>query len=194
MSFKAFLKIESADPKRFQGESQDKDHRNWIDILSFSMSINARVDPDNGMVTKSKSRMQEIKFQKTPDRSSSDLIQAVASNTELKRVLLHFVSIREGRVTYDVRWEFHDAKVVSFRTVAWRGDGAEGSSSAKHASQFDAPDIQSFTIAYKSVRHQVGSSLPGSSKSDSWSSAPAGAVSAGATALATHMLRLHQVG
>jgi len=200
MASKAFLKIESADPKQFQGESQDKDHRNWIDILSLSIEITAAKHAGDEKTTKPKSGRQEIKFQKSSDPSSSDLIQAIASGTELKRVLLHAVSTREDGGKHNVRWEFHDAKLVNFRRVAWRGDGADGFGSAKHASQKEGQDIDSFSIAYKSVSHQVGAPLPGSSQSDRWSTAGGGAsasngsVSVGAMALAMHMLRLHQVG
>src|SRR5262249_47201817 len=98
---------------------------------------------------------------------------------------------REGSRTDSVLWEFHDARVVSIRNVG-RSDLGEGGGSAKHRSSFDQQELESFSIVYKSVSHQVRSPLPGSSKSDSWSAAGAES-SAGATALAMHMLRMHQI-
>src|SRR5262245_36540105 len=171
MASKMFLKIESADPKQFQGDSQDKDHQGWIDILRYTFGV---IPSDLAP----KPPTYGIRFVKSSNQLSLDWYLADKSGTELKRVLFHDVSTTVDGGTHSAWFEFHDAWFDRF-IFAWQGE-----------------DILS--IGYKSVSHHVGSP-PASPKSGGksassraatgGSSASAGAVSAGATALAMHMWR-----
>jgi len=180
MAFQVFLKIESAVPNQFQGESQDPDHRNWIEIENFSMGV-----------TSPKSTIHQITFIKAVDRSSRALYPAMKKHAHFKRIVLHVVN-RDShqRVINSSWWEFHDAQAI--------GSTVGGS---KHSD--NVGPVETLSFVFKSVTH--GFRSPGKDVSNSADdrpvrrdeqadATPARRVSAGAVALATHMLRQHASG
>jgi type VI secretion system secreted protein Hcp len=105
----AFIKFDGVD-----GEAQDKDHKGWSDILSFSqvMHRSAGTDPTRprGAVV-----MEELVVVKELDKSTPKLAEALTRGQHFPKVEIHLTaSYTEGeRVTY-FAYELKNVQVTSY--------------------------------------------------------------------------------
>lgn len=178
---RAFLKIETKVANQFQGDSQDHNHRGWIDELDWWMEAPV----DRGSLRRGKSEFtdDEFSFVKPMDRSSVALFEAVES-VLLDRVVLH---ADNGEITSSMWCEFHDAVVVRSRkdpARPWRSR----MDPAVHCQWTFDKEIETFTMLFKSVDYHVGTPL----LRPAFGAAVARGITAGVTARAIHMLRHHQ--
>ena len=91
----AYLKFDGVD-----GESRDKDHKGWIDVLSVSQAAAPR-DAASGLPT-GKRQHKPITFTKPIDKASPILARALANGTHLTNVTLkqygHVTVLKSARV------------------------------------------------------------------------------------------------
>lgn len=87
-AFDAFLKIEGID-----GESADKDHKNEIDVLSFSFGVN---NPSSGTPSGGgggRATAEDFTFSHLIDKASPNLFLACATGKHINRATL---TLRKG--------------------------------------------------------------------------------------------------
>jgi type VI secretion system secreted protein Hcp len=94
----AFIKFDGID-----GEVQDKDHKGWSDILSFSQSLH---QPGAGATGQTRRRgdvqMDDVHVTKELDKASPKLAEAVCNGKVFPKVEIHVTAsyTDSGRVTY----------------------------------------------------------------------------------------------
>lgn len=97
-----FLKI-----KGVEGESKDKDHKNWIDLLSVSSDITR-----TGAARSATS--SDLTFTKTYDRSSPKLLEACAKGTHSEGVVL----VGPSSAGTPMRWKLEKVRITSYNLDA----------------------------------------------------------------------------
>ena len=106
----AYIKFDGVD-----GESQDKDHKAWSDLLSFSQAVH---QPGGGATGQSRRRgeviLDDIVCVKELDKSSPKLAESVMLGKVFPSILVNFTrDTDEGRVTY-YRYELKNVMVTSY--------------------------------------------------------------------------------
>lgn len=91
-----FIKFDGVD-----GESQDKDHRNWSDILSFILSINSPTSGESGRAS-GRVIFDNLVITREIDKSSPKIAEALATGKVFPKVVIHVTKTftDAGRVTY----------------------------------------------------------------------------------------------
>jgi len=105
-----FLKIESAKQGPIKGESQDQQHKDEIDIISWSWGMAAKTALSGGGAS-SKATLRELSLVKAVDSASTGLMSAMRNNDLIKKATLvvrkaggtpheYFkITIEKGRIT-----------------------------------------------------------------------------------------------
>ena len=106
----AYIKFDGVD-----GESQDKDHKAWSDLLSFSQAVH---QPGGGATGQSRRRgdviLDDIVIVRQLDKSSPKLAESVMLGKVFPSILVNFTrDTDEGRVTY-YRYELKNVMVTSY--------------------------------------------------------------------------------
>lgn len=107
----AYMKFDGID-----GESQDKDHKNWIDVMSVQQGI---TKPGAGETGAARRRgdtiLQDIYVTKLLDKSSPKLAEAVCKGKVFPKVEIHFTAsiTDKGRETY-FAYELKNVSVSSY--------------------------------------------------------------------------------
>jgi len=106
-----FIKIEDID-----GESTDKDHNSWIDVLSFNYG-HSRIVSDPGTGSTGGANFQDIVFVKDVDKSSPKIAEAVVSGKNIPLVEFELVTtFSDGsRATY-YQYELKNVLITSWST------------------------------------------------------------------------------
>jgi type VI secretion system secreted protein Hcp len=108
----AYIKFDGVD-----GECQDKDHKNWSDLMSFSQAIHK---PGGGGTGQTRRRgdvvLEDIVCVKELDKSSPKLAEAVCKGKVFPKVEIHLTAsyTDAGRVTY-YAYELKNVQVVSYQ-------------------------------------------------------------------------------
>lgn len=108
----AFIKFDGVD-----GECQDKDHKNWSDLASFSQSLHK---PGGGATGSTRRRgdvvLDDLVCVKELDKSSPKLAEAVAKGKVFVKVEIHLTAsyTDSGRVTY-YSYELKNVLVTSYQ-------------------------------------------------------------------------------
>jgi type VI secretion system secreted protein Hcp len=107
----AFIKFDGV-----EGECNDKDHKGWSDILSFSQGM---VQPGGGATGQTRRRgdvvMQDISIAKELDKASPKLAESVCNGKVFPKVEIHLTAsyTDAGRVTY-YAYELKNVLVTSY--------------------------------------------------------------------------------
>ena len=107
----AFIKFDGVD-----GEAQDKDHKAWSDILSFSQGVSK---PGGGATGPTRRRgdvvLDDIQVVKELDKASPKLAEAVCKGKVFPKVEIHVTAsyTDAGRVTY-YAYELTNAQVLNY--------------------------------------------------------------------------------
>lgn len=107
----AYIKFDGVD-----GESEDKDHKKWSDLLSFSQSLHK---PGGGATGAARRRgdvvLEDIQVTKQLDKSSPKIAEAVCKGKVFPKVEIEVTaSITDsGRVTY-YKYELKNVSVTSY--------------------------------------------------------------------------------
>ena len=114
----AYIKFEGVD-----GEAQDKDHKGWSDLLSFSQGLSR---PGGGTTGATRRRgdvvVEDIQCAKELDKASPKLAESVCKGKVFPKVEIHATAsyTDAGRVTY-YAYELKNALVTSYNV----GGGSE---------------------------------------------------------------------
>ncbi len=109
-----------------EGESTDKNHEKWINILSISQSIMRPISIGAaGSTTKGSVSCGEISVVKEVDKSTPKLIGAVCKGTKFAEVTIDLTTDTGAgeRLTY-LQWKLKNAYVSAYNV----GGGASGGS------------------------------------------------------------------
>lgn len=107
----AYIKFDGVD-----GEAQDKDHKQWSDLLSFSQGMS---QPGGGATGPTRRRgdvvVDDLVCQKELDKSSPKIAEAVCNGKIFPKVEIHLTASTtdEGRVTY-YAYELKNSMVTSY--------------------------------------------------------------------------------
>ena len=82
-----FLLVKGAKAGLIKGESLDQDHKDEIDVLSWSWGMQARSSLGGGGAT-GKSGMQDLKIIKRVDSASTALMAALRTNEPIQKAVL----------------------------------------------------------------------------------------------------------
>lgn len=78
-----------------KGESIDKDHKDWIDVISYSQVLEQRINNassgSTGRRAQGQAQWEEMKISKQQDKSSPFLAHLCASGNYIKKAELHLV-------------------------------------------------------------------------------------------------------
>ncbi len=112
-----FIKFDGVD-----GEAQDRDHKDWINLLSFSQG---QFIPQTGAAGSARSRavcvFDDIVLTKELDKSSPKLAEAVCKGQVFPKVIIHLTSASlEGQVYY--AYELKNVLVTSYRITGSTAD------------------------------------------------------------------------
>ena len=98
MPFDAFIKIDT-----IPGESTDDKHKDWIEVLSFSMGVSQAKSGSAstaGGATSQRADFQDFSFVKALDKSSPKLGLACADGTHIKEIKLELCRAGGDKVKY----------------------------------------------------------------------------------------------
>jgi len=106
----AYIKFDGID-----GEAQDKDHKNWSDLASFSQAIHKPGSGTGATRRRGDVVLEDIVCVKELDKSSPKLAEAVCKGRVFPKVEIHVTAsyTDSGRVTY-YAYELKNVQVVSY--------------------------------------------------------------------------------
>ncbi len=123
----AYIKFDGVD-----GEAQDKDHKNWSDLLSFGQGM---VQPGGGSTGPTRRRgdviVEDFSCVKELDKASPKIAESVCNGKIYPKVEIHVTASTtdEGRKTY-YAYELKNVMVTSYNI------GGEGQSEAVPTENF----------------------------------------------------------
>lgn len=102
----AYLKFDGVD-----GESKDKSHESWSNIMSFSQSISRDTSATSGSArARSSAVFHDFVVEKTLDKSSPKLAEAIAKGQVFPKVEIHLAA---GQTTY-LKYELQNVMITSY--------------------------------------------------------------------------------
>lgn len=115
-----FIKFDGID-----GECQDKDHKSWIDVLSFSWGLHKAGSGATGQTRRrGVVTVEDVMVSKEYDKSSPKLAEAVCKGTVFPKVLIHnTATYGDARATY-LQYELKNVAVTSHQVSAASGGDA----------------------------------------------------------------------
>jgi len=110
-----------------KGESVDKDHKDWINLLSFSQGIQRMMAAGASGSTRQRASatLGDIVIVKEVDASTPKLIQAVCDGSNFAEIKIDLCTStgKEGRVPY-FQYVLKNARVTSYDVSGSSEDGA----------------------------------------------------------------------
>lgn len=106
----AYIKFEGVD-----GEAQDKDHKNWSDLTSFSQVIHKPGSGTGSTRRRGDVVLEDMVLVKELDKSSPKLAEAVCKGKVFPKVEIDVTAsyTDAGRVTY-YKYELKNCQVISY--------------------------------------------------------------------------------
>jgi len=107
-----FIKLEGID-----GESQDKDHKGWIDIEDFNLGVHKPTEyaaSGGHGANRGDTVAQPLVISKHVDKSTPKLFEGVANGTRFSKVEVHITATASGggKVTY-LKFELENVYISS---------------------------------------------------------------------------------
>lgn len=100
-----------------KGNSQDAKHKEWIEIMLVSQSVNRNINPTSKpreALSKSQVQCGGIEVQKNADESSPELVHAVCAGTVFPEVTIDLVRVSEGGNEVFFQWVLTNAYVSNY--------------------------------------------------------------------------------
>jgi type VI secretion system secreted protein Hcp len=115
-----FIKFDGVD-----GEAQDKDHKGWVDVLSFSWGIHRAGGGATGQTRRrGVATVEDVVVNKEYDKSSPKLAEAVCTGKVFPKVEIHdTTTYAENRATY-LKYELKNVLVTSHAVSGSSGGDA----------------------------------------------------------------------
>ena len=106
-----FIKIEG-----IPGESQDQSHRDWIDVLSFDMSVSRPIEPGagGGAAGRQAAQRSDLVLTKYIDKSSPKLALACCEGRYVPEVTPELINTGGGNRTPYMVYKLHNVLVSSY--------------------------------------------------------------------------------
>ena len=101
------------------GESTDKGHKDWIEVLSYSLGVANPTSPGGG--GSSRPSFSDVNFSKLVDSSSPSLFEAVASGQHIADAVLELVKSGGKASEPFLKYTFTDVLITSYQ-VSGGGD------------------------------------------------------------------------
>ncbi|GAB3019362.1 hypothetical protein GCM10027051_25560 [Niabella terrae] len=117
----AYMYLKLAD---IPGESADKDHKDWIDLISVSVSNQVNIMGQPGTATQGGSLVQDFKFSKLQDKASTALKDARSSGRTIPKALLSIRKNAGSQQAY-LQVELRNVQITSYQIG---GSGSDESS------------------------------------------------------------------
>ena len=116
-----FIKIDGID-----GESTDKNHKDWIKILSVGQSVNRPIAVgSDGSTTKGSVACGDIAVVKEVDKSTPKLLGSVCKGTKFSEITIDLTTdTGEGERNTYMQWKLENAYVSSYDVSGGASDGA----------------------------------------------------------------------
>jgi type VI secretion system secreted protein Hcp len=116
----AFVKI-----KNIPGESSEANHKEWIEVLSYSFGVSNSSSPHSavGGGTTERANFQDISLTKFLDKASPKLLGASASGLHLEEVLIEFMKGVGEKSEKALEIKLEDVIISSYQLGGSRGDG-----------------------------------------------------------------------
>ena len=102
----AFIKFEGV-----KGESTDKDHQGWIDVLSVQWGSTSR--PTSGRAAQPGRGAGTVSITKQTDTSSAALMRYNSSGKQFEKIVIDITSYDRSRTTY-MRYELRNVMITGF--------------------------------------------------------------------------------
>ena len=112
MAFDAFIKIDG-----IPGESSDDKHKDWVEILSYSMGITQPTSGSastSGGATSERAHFLDFSIVKALDKASPKIAQACAGGQHIKEVKVELCRAGGDKVKY-MEYKMSDCIISSFR-------------------------------------------------------------------------------
>lgn len=109
-----------------KGNSVDEKHKDWIEALSISQSVNRNINPTSKpkeALTKSQVHLGAIEIQKNADESSPELVAAVAEGRVFPEVTIDMVRVSDSGNEVFYQWILTHAYLSNY---GMHGSGAGG--------------------------------------------------------------------
>ena len=100
-----------------KGNSMDAKHKDWIEALSISQSVNRNINPTSKpaeALTKSQVHLGAIDLQKNADESSPELVLAVASGQVFPEVTIDLVRVSDSGNEVFYQWILKEAYLSNY--------------------------------------------------------------------------------
>ena len=129
-----FIKFDGID-----GEFQDKDHKNWSVIDSFSQVIHKPGQGTGQTRRRADVELEDVHVTKTLDKASPKLAEAVCKGKVFAKVEIHVTATYTdaGRVTY-YAYELKNVQVTSYQVGG--------------AAQANAPPTESLALNFEEIK------------------------------------------
>lgn len=140
VSAQYFIRFEGVD-----GESRDRDHQNWSDLISFEQSINAQTLPAAGAIRRRGAvTFGDLVCTKELDKASPKLAEAVAMGKVFPKVEIHAMRTFAGgeRTTY---------YVCEMKNVVVSGYSIAGSSPEERPVETFSLNFEEIKVIYTEV-------------------------------------------
>ena len=110
-----------------KGESQDKDHKEWINLLSVSQGLSRPMRAGSSGSTRQRASVScgDVVIVKELDASSAKLIEAICDGTNFPEVKIDLCTSTgaKGRVPY-FQWVLENVRVTDYSVAGATQDGA----------------------------------------------------------------------
>lgn len=129
-----FIKIDGID-----GEARDKNHENWIKIVSVGQHLSRPVQVGDGNTLKGSVTCGDIAVVKEVDMSTPALLGAVCKGTKFPEITIDLTTdVGQGeRVTY-MQWHLENAYVSDY-SISGSADGG-------------SPPTESLSLSYEKIK------------------------------------------
>ncbi|MEL7497425.1 MAG: type VI secretion system tube protein Hcp [Planctomycetota bacterium] len=100
-----------------KGNSQDANHKEWIEVMTISQSVNRNINPTSkprDALSKSQVHVGAIEFQKNADESSPELVAAVCEGRVFPEVTIDLVRVSGSGNEVFYQWVLTDAYIIDY--------------------------------------------------------------------------------
>lgn len=106
------------------GESNDEDHTDWIDVLSFDWGMHK---PGGGMTGQSRRRgaavVEDLTLTYEYEKASPKLAEKLAKGEVIPKLEIEFTTLFDGAQKRYLKYELKNVMLTSYHTTAVAGQG-----------------------------------------------------------------------